>query len=203
MSIVRNLKVASFALAAMAGVLATTQAAAASCPVTFSQLKTKLTQVVASTRVTGDIGLAMWGVVVNRGGVVCAVAFSGSSLSSQWLGSRQIAAAKAFTTNAFSTSSTQAFTTADLFGATQDAQPLSGLANGNPLDTGKAYKGPQNRWGTAQDPMVGQIVGGTITFGGGTPLVSGTSVVGGVGVSGDTAARDQAVSDALADALGF
>jgi uncharacterized protein GlcG (DUF336 family) len=203
MSFIGKFQVASVALAVMAGMFATTQAVAASCPVSYNQLKTKLAQVVAATRVPGDLGLPMWGVVVNRGGAVCAVAFSGSGLSSQWLGSRQIAAAKAFTTNAFSTSSTQAFTTADLFGATQDAQPLSGLANGNPLDTGKAYKGPQNKWGTAQDPMVGQIVGGTITFGGGTPLISGTAVVGGVGVSGDTADRDQAVSDALATALGL
>jgi len=74
---------------------------------------------------------------------------------------------------------------------------------GNPVDTAAAYKGPQSNWGTEVDPMVGQIIGGTITFGGGSPLISGSAVVGGIGVSGDTAARDQAVADALKAALGL
>jgi uncharacterized protein GlcG (DUF336 family) len=203
MSFMRALKLSVVMLAIGVGALAATPAHANNCPTTWRTLHNTMRQVVPAPRVTGDIGLPMWAVVVNRGGVVCAVAFSGQALFDQWLGSRQIAAAKAYTTNAFSTSSSQTFTTAQLFGVTQDGQALSGLANGNPLDTAKAYKGPQNKWGTAQDPMVGEIVGGTITFGGGTPLVSGAAIVGGIGVSGDTADRDQAVSDALADALGF
>ncbi len=44
----------------------------------------------------------MWGTVVNRDGVVCAVAFSGSDRGSQWPGSRAISAQKANTANAFS-----------------------------------------------------------------------------------------------------
>ena len=203
MSFIGSLKVSIVTLALGVGALAAAPANASNCPTTWRTLHDTMLRVVPATRVTGDIGLPMWAVVVNRGGVVCAVAFSGGGLFDQWLGSRQIAAAKAYTTNAFSTSSSQTFTTAQLFAVTQDGEALSGLANGNPLSTAKAYQGPQNKWGTAQDPMVGQIVGGTITFGGGTPLVSGTGVVGGIGVSGDTADRDQAVPDALADALGF
>jgi uncharacterized protein GlcG (DUF336 family) len=49
--------------------------------------------------------------------------------------------------------------------------------------------------------MVGQIVGGTITFGGGSPINRGGQVRGAVGVSGDTAANDQLVSDLVADTL--
>lgn len=37
----------------------------------------------------------MWGAVVNRAGVVCAVAFTGDNWGDQWPGSRVIAAQKA------------------------------------------------------------------------------------------------------------
>ena len=43
----------------------------------------------------------MWAVLVNRSGKVCMVAFSGESYDSQFLVSRQIAAAKAFPANGF------------------------------------------------------------------------------------------------------
>ena len=66
----------------------------------------------------------------------------------------------------------------------QPGAPLFGVADGNPVDATAAYKGPVSKWGTANDPMVGHIIGGTITFGGGSPLVKGGHVVGGIGVSG-------------------
>jgi len=44
----------------------------------------------------------MWGAIVNRDGIVCAVAFTGADRGSQWPGSRVIAAQKANTANAFS-----------------------------------------------------------------------------------------------------
>ena len=44
----------------------------------------------------------MWATVVDRDGVVCAVAFSGQGRGSQWPGSRVISAQKANTANAFS-----------------------------------------------------------------------------------------------------
>src|SRR5262249_16157447 len=50
----------------------------------------------------GGFGLHMWASVVNRDGVVCAVAFTGSNRGSQWPGSRVISAQKANTANAFS-----------------------------------------------------------------------------------------------------
>ena len=50
----------------------------------------------------GGLGFNMWGTIVDTSGIVCAVAFSGSSYTSQWLGSRVIAAQKANTANAFS-----------------------------------------------------------------------------------------------------
>ena len=68
------------------------------------------------------------------------------------------------------------------------------------MDAAKAYKGPQSNWGRPNDPMVGEIVGGTITFGGGTPVKRSGKFAGAVGVSGDTAVNDQLVSDAVAAA---
>ena len=57
-----------------------------------------------------------------------------------------------------------------------------------------AYQGDYELFGTANDPMIGQRIGGTITFGGGLALYSGKSVVGGLGLSGDTACADHSVA---------
>ena len=48
------------------------------------------------------LGNDMWGTIVDRDGVVCAVAFSGEDRADQWPGSRVISAQKANTANAFS-----------------------------------------------------------------------------------------------------
>jgi len=67
-----------------------------SCPVSWTQLRWAMTSAARPTK------QHFWGVVVNRSGTVCAVAFSGSMATDQWLLSRQIAAAKAFTSNGLS-----------------------------------------------------------------------------------------------------
>jgi hypothetical protein len=92
-----------------------------SCPTTWSNLLLKLQNAVAAKGT-----LQMWGVVVNRNGVVCAVAHSGTGLLDQWLLSRQIAAAKAFTSNGLSTSP-PGTKTADLNLAVQPGGGLFGL----------------------------------------------------------------------------
>ena len=56
----------------------------------------------------------MWATVVDRDGVVCAVAFSGDDRGAQWPGSRVISAQKANTANAFSLDGL-ALSTANLF----------------------------------------------------------------------------------------
>src|ERR1700722_1324563 len=56
----------------------------------------------AQAQANGGFGLQMWATVVNRDGVVCAVAFSGHTRGDQWPGSRVISAQKANTANAFS-----------------------------------------------------------------------------------------------------
>ncbi len=74
------------------------------------------------------------------------------------------------------------------------ANPLFGLAEGNPVSAEAAYNGSFDQFGTPTDPMVGRRVGGTITFGGGLGLYSGTSAVGGLGLSGDTACADHSTA---------
>src|SRR5689334_5963692 len=174
-----------------------------SCPVTHSSLRFNLATADANDH-TG-LDNHYWAVVVNRAGVVCAVAFSGGTRDAQWLLSRQIAAAKAFTANGLSLDSAP-ISTAQLYPWVQPgapANPLFGLAAGNPVSPEDAYQGPANQFGTKNDPMVGKRVGGTITFGGGLGLYDGTNAIGGLGLSGDTACADHSTAWRLRDLLGM
>src|SRR5262245_44198016 len=65
----------------------------------YSELKNALQQAVADE--TSGLNFHMWGTIVDRDGIVCAVAFSGTSRTAQWLGSRVISAQKANAANAF------------------------------------------------------------------------------------------------------
>jgi uncharacterized protein GlcG (DUF336 family) len=164
------------------------------CPVRQGALRSAL--IAADTADSTGLNNHYWAVVVNRDGRVCAVAFSGEGRDDQWLLSRQIAAAKAFTANGLSLDSAP-LSTAQLYPWVQPgapANPLFGLAGGNPLSPEKAYDGPAHLFGTRNDPMVGNRIGGTITFGGGLGLYSGTSAIGGVGLSGDTACADHSTA---------
>src|ERR1700757_3848683 len=66
-------------------------------------LRTALQAAVANTG-NGGLGFNMWATLVANDGTVCAVAFSGSQYTDQWLGSRVISAQKANTANDFSLS---------------------------------------------------------------------------------------------------
>jgi uncharacterized protein GlcG (DUF336 family) len=173
------------------------------CPVTQQTLKQKLQQ--ADARDSTGFNNHFWAVVVNRAGLVCAVAFSGPVFDAQWLLSRQIAAAKAFTANGLSLDSAP-ISSGQLYASVQPGaapNPLFGLAFGNPVDPKPAYKGDVRRFGTPNDPMVGERVGGTITFGGGFGLYNGTDAVGGLGLSGDTACADHSTAWRLRILLGL
>lgn len=152
-----------------------------------AQLRTALQTAVGSGG--GGFGLQMWATVVNRDGVVCAVAFSGASRGDQWPGSRVISAQKANTANAFSLPGL-ALSTANLYSAVQPGGSLYGLQHSNPVDTAEAYGGNSVKNGQPNDPMVGGKIGGVNVFGGGLGLYAGTTLVGGIGVSGDTSCRD-------------
>jgi uncharacterized protein GlcG (DUF336 family) len=74
---------------------------------TYSELKEKLIEASFNTTYTGTnrgFGNNMWATIVNRDGIVCAVAFTGIDRGAQWPGSRVISAQKANTANAFTLS---------------------------------------------------------------------------------------------------
>jgi uncharacterized protein GlcG (DUF336 family) len=142
----------------------------------------------------GGFGFQMWGTVVNRDGIVCAVAFTGHSRGDQWPGSRVISAQKANTANAFSLPGL-ALSTANLYTAVQPGGSLFGLQASNPVDTEVAYGGNPADDGQANDPMVGRRIGGVNVFGGGLGLYTATGqLVGGIGVSGDSSCADHNIA---------
>ncbi|HEV8332167.1 MAG TPA: heme-binding protein [Steroidobacteraceae bacterium] len=142
----------------------------------------------------GGFNLDMWAAVVNRDGIVCAVAFTGTDRGKQWPGSRVIAAQKANTANAFSLPNLS-LSTANLWAAVQPGGSLYGLQHSNPVDTTVAYQGPASEFGQDDDPMVGQRIGGVNVFGGGLALYnSRKQLIGAIGVSGDTSCADHNIA---------
>ena len=142
----------------------------------------------------GGFNLDMWGTVVNRDGVVCAVAFTGENRGDQWPGSRVISAQKANTANAFSLPGL-ALSTANLYSAVQPGGSLYGLQHSNPVDTGAAYKGPSSNYGHANDPLVRSKIGGVNVFGGGLALYNEEGeLIGALGVSGDSSCADHNIA---------
>jgi uncharacterized protein GlcG (DUF336 family) len=121
----------------------------------------------------------MWSAVVDRDGHLCSVIKTGDA----WPGSRAIAIAKAYTANGFSNDAL-ALSTANLYAATQPGGSLYGLNNTNPFDPRFLANG------TGQ----GRVLGGVVTFGGGVALYVGGKVIGGLGVSGDSACADHAIA---------
>jgi uncharacterized protein GlcG (DUF336 family) len=177
----------------------------------YAQLKAALDEAVAAE--TSGLNLHMWATIVDRDGIVCAVAFSGTDRGSQWPGSRVISAQKANTANSFSLDSSAnkagsgpgfaplssatglALSTANLYYAVQPGGSLFGLQLSNPVDTGAAYKGPSSNFGSANDPLVGEKVGGVNVFGGGLALYAPQKkLIGAVGLSGDTSCADHFIA---------
>lgn len=146
---------------------------------TVDALQAKLAPVVASGN--GGIFLPnrMWSAVVDREGVLCSVIRIGDA----WPGSRAIAIAKAGTANDFSNDALP-LSTANLYSATQPGGSLYGLNNSNPFNPDFL---PQKKG-------EGEVAGGIITFGGGVPLYVGGKVIGGLGVSGDSACADHVIA---------
>jgi len=169
-----------------------------------SALKAALEAATASE--SSGLNNQMWGTIIDRDGVVCAVAFTGANRGAQWPGSRVISAQKANTANAFSLDGSSssngsgqasglALSTANLYSAVQPGGSLFGLQESNPVNTFVAYDGPAWDYGTSGDPMVGEKIGGVNVFGGGLALyAAGDKIVGGVGVSGDTSCADHDIA---------
>jgi uncharacterized protein GlcG (DUF336 family) len=132
-------------------------------------------------------GTRMWAAVVNRDGEVCAYSTSTDDPSQVWPGSQAIAKAKAYTANAFSLDILP-LSTARLYTLTQPGHSLWSLGQSNPFDA-RALAGAAGHPGGKN-----QIAGGLIFFGGGVPLYRDGSIVGGLGVSGDTSCADHEIA---------
>jgi uncharacterized protein GlcG (DUF336 family) len=169
----------------------------------YNKLKSALTEAVKQGKdANGGMGNQEWAAVVNRDGMVCAVVFSGPDRSAQWPGSRLIAAEKANTVNALSLDNF-ALSSGNLYSAAQPGGSLYGLAMMGPNPTA-AFAGPPTKFGQTDDPMVGKAIGGVIVFGGGLPLYTHDGkLVGGLGVSGDTACTDHVVAWKVRNKLGL
>jgi uncharacterized protein GlcG (DUF336 family) len=139
----------------------------------------------------------MWGAVVNRDGELCAFTTSTTDPTQVWPGSQAIAKAKAYTANAFSLD-VLALSTAMLYTFVQPGHSLFGLNNSNPFNP-LALAPPKGSSGG-----VGQIAGGIITFGGGAPLYNAAGkIIGGLGISGDTACADHEIAKKVRDLAGL
>jgi uncharacterized protein GlcG (DUF336 family) len=204
----KNLFTTSFMVAASLGIviamsaptLAGTKSECKDLP-GHAELKTALTAARNHASNNGGFDLDMWGTVVNRDGIVCAVAFTGNERGAQWPGSRVISAQKANTANAFSLPAL-ALSTANLYSAVQPGGSLYGLQHSNPVDTNAAYGGNAKNYGQPNDPMVGEKIGGVNVFGGGLGLYnSARTLIGAIGVSGDTSCADHFVAWRTRDAL--
>lgn len=168
--------------------------AARACRNLPSHAALKAALIAARTQANGGFNLDMWGTIVNRDGVVCAVAFTGTDRGQQWPGSRVISAQKANTANAFSLPGL-VLSTANLFSAVQPGGSLFGLQASNPVSTSVAYGGNSADFGQANDPMMGSRIGGVNVFGGGLALYNSTHVlIGGLGVSGDSSCADHNIA---------
>lgn len=203
--------------------LVSTLAAAAAGPIQSenncanlpSQAALKSALAAATSTETSGLNNQMWGTIVDRDGIVCAVAFTGNDRGAQWPGSRVISAQKANTANAFSLDPSSnsngsgqaaglALSTANLYSAVQPGGSLYGLQASNPVSPLVAYRGPSSQYGTAQDPMVGLKIGGVNVFGGGLALYNSRhQIIGAIGVSGDTSCADHDIAWRTRHALGL
>jgi len=151
----------------------------------------------------GGFALNMWATLVNRDGQVVALTFSGENRGDQWPGSRAIAAQKANTANSFSLPGLP-LSTANIYSAVQPGGSLFGLQHSNPVNTQAAYKGPSKNYGQANDPLVGEKIGGVNVFGGGLALYnSDHQLIGALGLSGDTSCTDHIIAWKVRHELGL
>jgi uncharacterized protein GlcG (DUF336 family) len=170
-------------------------ALATDCPVSRDQLTTALKQSVKPSGGPSNGGFDNneWAAAVDVNGTVCAMTFSGKSVSDQWAASRAISAEKATTANALSLD-TFALSTANLYAGAQPGGPLYGVVETNPVNNTLLYAGDPSAFGTDSDPFVGHVLGGVVVFGGGLALYDGTRKVGAIGVSGDSSCADHNVA---------
>ena len=182
----------------------------------YTGLERALKAVAPNQQANGGSGGHIWGAIVDPNGVVCALAFTGPDLRDQRLVARVASAQKANTAVLFNLPAgvggrVDAFSSANLYAPTQPGGSLFGLQFSNPVDPAVAYgdnrpggdetsQGADTNevpppYGTREEPLVGEYIGGISVFGGGLALYDANgNVVGGLGVSGDTSCADHNIA---------
>src|SRR5262245_12660519 len=185
-------------LAGLAAVSFPTQSSYAGSSTLPSEAQVKAALVAAASPTAGGLfnGSRMWAAIVDRSGRLVLATTSTADPTQVWPGSQAIAKSKAYTANAFSLD-TLALSTAQLYTFTQPGHSLASLGQSNPFNpTALAPPGEQGGGGS-------QVNGGLIFFGGGVALYQAGHVVGGLGISGDTASCDHEIAKRVRNALGL
>lgn len=169
---------------------------------TATQLSQLLIDAAAAPGTVGGLfqGTRMWGAVVNRGGEICSFATSTADRTQVWPGSQAIAKAKAYTANAFSLDAAGGgfpLSTARLYTFTQPGHSLNSLGQSNLWNP--QFTAPPSGQGGGRH----HVAGGLIFFGGGVALYEETKIIGGLGVSGDTACADHEIAKRVRDLAGL
>ncbi len=156
----------------------------------------------------GNSGLAndVWMALVSRDGIVCQVTFSGVHRGAQWSAGRAFAVEKASTAVAFSLPRGSggidglALSTANLYAASQPGGMLFGLESTERAEA--AFAGRAVTHGLPEDPLVGKRTSGRATVGGGLALYDAAgTLVGALGISGDTPCTDHILAWKVRSAL--
>jgi uncharacterized protein GlcG (DUF336 family) len=142
-------------------------------------------------------GARMWGAVVNRQGEVCAYVTSTTDSTQVWPVSQAIAKAKAYTANSVSLDDF-VLSTARLYTLVQPGHSLFGVNQSNPFNP--SYLAAPSQIGGGG---MNQVAGGLISFGGGVPIYRDGRIIGGLGVSGDTACADHEIAKRVRDLAGL
>jgi hypothetical protein len=178
-----------------------------------AQLRTALLQARAAE--SSGLNAQQWATVVNRNGVVCAVAFTGNNTTTQLGIGRISSAMRANAGNAFAFDSSSssngagfpgglALSTANLYSATQPGGFVGELPNNYPVNQSAVFSPYVWSFGTAEDPMVGQLIGGFMAIGGGVGLFGqGQVAAGGLGVAGDHSCTDHDIAWRTRNLLGL
>jgi Haem-degrading len=169
--------------------------------------RTQLKKALIAARAAENSGLnaQQWATIVDRNGIVCAVAYTGYDTTTQLGIGRISSAMRANAANAFAFDSNSssngagfpgglALSTANLYSATQPGGFVGELPNNYPVNQA-VFSGGPNLFGTDSDPMLGQPIGGFMAVGGGVGLFgTGQVAMGGLGVAGDHTCTDHDIA---------
>jgi hypothetical protein len=170
----------------------------------YTQLKKAL--IAARAAEPSGQNAQQWAAIVDRNGVVCAVAYTGLDATTQLGIGRVSSAMRANTANAFAYDAYSssngagypgglALSSSMVYSATQPGGFVAGVASNYPVNQAAAFSPHFSRFGTLADPMVGQLIGGFIGIGGGVGLFGpGQVALGGLGVAGDHSCTDHDIA---------